>query len=70
MGLLMSLPLAGGLTSIATSCFAGLAFFCTSKAGIALAILLVLYGIDAPQLRCSSSLVIVTLRLLLVLGLL
>ncbi|KIM39718.1 hypothetical protein M413DRAFT_446621 [Hebeloma cylindrosporum] len=32
MGLLLSLPLAGGLTSIATSCLAGLAFFCTSTA--------------------------------------
>ncbi|CAA7265559.1 unnamed protein product [Cyclocybe aegerita] len=32
MGLLMSLPLAGGLTSIATSCFAGLAFCFTSHA--------------------------------------
>ncbi|KAF8734686.1 hypothetical protein AX14_003116 [Amanita brunnescens Koide BX004] len=32
MGLLMSLPLAGGLTSIATSCLAGLAFCFTSNA--------------------------------------
>ncbi|KDR76388.1 hypothetical protein GALMADRAFT_247842 [Galerina marginata CBS 339.88] len=32
MGLLLSLPLAGGLTTIATSCMAGLAFFCTSTA--------------------------------------
>ena len=34
MGLLMSLPIAGGLSSIATSCIAGLAFCCTSTAGI------------------------------------
>ena len=33
MGLLLSLPLAGGLTSIATSCLAGLAFCFTSTAG-------------------------------------
>ncbi|KAF9485256.1 TMS membrane protein/tumor differentially expressed protein [Pholiota conissans] len=32
MGLLMSLPIAGGLSSIATSCIAGLAFCCTSTA--------------------------------------
>ncbi|KAF9523557.1 serine incorporator/TMS membrane protein [Crepidotus variabilis] len=32
MGLLLSLPLAGGLTTVATSCVAGLAFFCTSTA--------------------------------------
>ncbi|KAL0954759.1 hypothetical protein HGRIS_003710 [Hohenbuehelia grisea] len=32
MGLLLSLPLAGPLGTIATSCFAGLAFFCTSTA--------------------------------------
>ncbi|PPQ69010.1 hypothetical protein CVT24_000085 [Panaeolus cyanescens] len=32
MGLLMSLPLAGGLSSIATSCLAGVAFCCTSTA--------------------------------------
>jgi len=63
MGLLMSLPLAGGLTSIATSCLAGLAFFCTSTAGAFLKILFLYYGADTPQLRCSSSLVIVTLRL-------
>ena len=41
MGLLLSLPLAGGLASIATSCLAGLAFFCTSTAGALLKILLV-----------------------------
>ncbi|KAJ7650425.1 serine incorporator/TMS membrane protein [Roridomyces roridus] len=32
MGLLLSLPLAGGLTTIGTSCAAGLAFCCTSTA--------------------------------------
>ncbi|KAJ7582460.1 serine incorporator/TMS membrane protein [Mycena floridula] len=32
MGLLLSLPLAGGLSSIATSCFAGIAFCFTSTA--------------------------------------
>ena len=33
MGLLMSLPLVGGLASVATSCLAGLAFCFTSNAG-------------------------------------
>ena len=33
MGLLLSLPLAGGLSTIATSCLAGLAFCFTSTAG-------------------------------------
>ncbi|GLB40572.1 putative serine incorporator (Serinc) [Lyophyllum shimeji] len=32
MGLLLSFPLAGALSTIATSCLAGLAFFCTSTA--------------------------------------
>ncbi|TFK21187.1 TMS membrane protein/tumor differentially expressed protein [Coprinopsis marcescibilis] len=32
MGLLMSLPIAGGLSTIATSCLAGAAFCCTSTA--------------------------------------
>lgn len=36
MGAALSIPfLAGGLSSIATSCFAGLAFFCTSTAASA-----------------------------------
>jgi len=33
MGVLLSLPLAGGLTTIGSSCLAGLAFCCTSTAG-------------------------------------
>lgn len=33
MGVLLSIPLAGGLTTIGTSCLAGLAFCFTSTAG-------------------------------------
>lgn len=33
MGILFSIPIAGALGTIASSCLAGLAFFCTSKAG-------------------------------------
>jgi hypothetical protein len=33
MGLLLSLPIAGPLGAIASSCLAGLAFCCTSTAG-------------------------------------
>jgi hypothetical protein len=62
MGLLLSLPIAGGLSSIATSCFAGLAFFCTSTAGSRLAHISVTLTHPIPQHLCSSSPAIATLR--------
>jgi hypothetical protein len=64
MGLLMSLPLAGGLASIATSCIAGLAFCFTSNAGQFLSIKqLFSIWLTIAQPRFSSNLAI-AIRLL------
>ena len=57
MGLLLSLPIAGVAGSVGSSCLAGLAFCCTSTAGMSLSSVLfgVLRSTKARQLPCSSS---------------
>lgn len=62
MGLLLSLPIAGGLTTIATSCIGGIAFCFTSTAGMDISIFS-LYSLMHPQLPCFSSHVTATLLL-------
>lgn len=64
----MSLPIAGGLSSIVTSCFAGLAFFCTSTAGMFSTSLISSQLMTHRQPPCFSSPVIAILPLLLVLA--
>ena len=71
MGVLLSLPLAGGLSTIATSCLAGLAFCFTSTAGQSqiVPILNPELAHKRPQPLCFSNLVTAILPLQLVLDL-
>lgn len=72
MGVLFSLPLAGGLSTIATSCLAGLAFCFTSTAGQfqMVPILNSKLAHKHPQLLCFLNLVTAIPPLQLVLDLL
>ena len=72
MGLLLSLPLAGGLSTIATSCLAGLAFCFTSTAGQSQTIPVLNHKLthERPQLLCFSNHVTATPPLQLALDLL
>jgi len=70
MGLLLSLPLAGGLGTVATSCLAGLAFCFTSTAGQSQTVLIVKLAHERPQLPCFLSHVTAIPPLQLVLDLL
>ena len=72
MGVLLSLPFAGGLSTIATSCLAGLAFCFTSTAGQSqiVPILNSRLAHKQPQLQCFLNLVTAIPPLQLVLDLL